>query len=849
MGVKSYFIFFVTLFLLACQLVAIEKSLDRYLVADNKDFSVYYQVTTKKLWADDKTSVVYAEPQVITLNACKGETEVFILFFELKKSLEQINITVSDLKNSVNQSIIKKDIFTVHLLGKVAALDARGKKRLAFDKIYNVNEYDLKNGKRSAFMIKFRIPYEVETGYYRATIFIAAAEKQLTQIPIKIKVYDFSLSKKVNLRFSAGFPKYKTSTNPLKRKPDDQTLPVDMAKVRSIWIKQLNNDRLSTQNTSIPTPGLTKENGKYILDFTQFDKRIDELIKQKVLFRARTPFLYFLGGHYWYPLERYFGDITSPAGDKTKRPGSTYLENTNLRPEFLTGYLDVAKQVNEHINKKGYRPHFFDVLCDEPAIQLKGLVGRLGKALVETVPDIQLSMLGMPSSASEFKEYRGIQTHLFISDAAFEMVFPKGFVDKKSNEIFEVYSLYSALQLDKEPLFARLMFWWAWKIRADSMWYWVIAEWSRPTPLTCYGGNGGFYVVYPDEKNVNSAFLTGIRYEQFREGLEDYEYLLELSKRSEAVRKKLNGARENFPDRRRSDELVGQLIISRGFLDGWVSDSNKYITVKQQLFDEITAINQEPLVLITSDLFDGAKTEANKVTLKGLADSKAVISINGKLVENTNGHFEFSQNLKNGANIVTILVKQGSKQKQLIRVYHRQKQQRFKTIINDDFTFKNGSYNGLDNWQCYDWGRGLGLGQFKPAEITTNGQVKATGDPSLKSGHIRPAATHSGLSRQCELTPPADGRISFNFYTLNDIQFKLKIEVFGKLNGKKVKMQKWFPSEETGMFNRYTVKFDQLSKYQPGVVVNGMAIFVIETKETRQDWRYWIDDFKVEYPL
>lgn len=854
MRVKPYFVFLVTLFLSACHDVTNEKvvtkrTVDRYLVADDKDFAVDYQSTTKKLWADDKISVVNAEPQVITLNACKGESEIFILFFEPKKNLEQVNITISDLKNSVDQSIIKKDIFTVHVLGKVAALDARGEKRLAFDKIYNVNECDLKNGERSAFMIKFRIPYGVEPGCYRASIFIAAAETQLVQIPLEIKIYDFNLSKKVHLRFSAGFPKYKPSKNPLKRRPGDQTLSVDLAKVRPIWIKQLNNDRLYTQNVVIPPPGLTKEKGKYILDFTQFDKRIDELIKQKILFRARTPFLYFLGGHYWYPMEKYFGDLTSPAGDKTKRAGCAYLRNTNLRPEFLTGYLDVAKQVNEHINKKGYRPYFSDVLCDEPAIQLKGLVEKVGKALVENIPGIQPTMLGMPSSAAEFKEFRGIQKHLFINDSAFEMVFPQGFNDKKSSEILEVYGLNSALRLDKEPLFARLMFWWAWKMRVDSMWYWVLAEWSRPTPLTCYGGNSGFYVVYPDEKNVNSAFLTSIRYEQFREGLEDYEYLLELSKRSEAVRKKLNGARKDFPDRRRSDELAGQLIPLRGYLDGWVSDSNKYSIVKQRLFDEITAINQEPLVLIASDLFDGAKTQARKVTLKGLADSKAIISINGKLVDNTNGHFEFSQNLKNGANILTILVKRGLKEKQLTRVYYRQKQQHFKTIINDDFTFENGAYNGLDNWRCFDWGRKVGFGEFKSPEITTAVQVKTAGDPSMKSGHIRPDATHSGLRRKCELTPPADGRISFNFYTLNDIQFKLKIEVYGKLNGKKVKMQKWLPSEETGMFNRYSVNFNQLSKYQPGVVVNSIAIFVMETKETKQDWRYWIDDFKVEYPL
>jgi hypothetical protein len=62
-------------------------------------------------------------------------------------------------------------------------------------------------------------------------------------------------------------------------------------------------------------------------------------------------------------------------------------------------------------------------------------------------------------------------------------------------------------------------------------------------------------------------------------------------------------------------------------------------------------------------------------------------------------------------------------------------------------------------------------------------------------------------------------------------------------------MQKWCPAEETGKFNHYTVNFNQLSKYQPGVVVNSMAIFVIEAEDTKQDWRYWIDDFKVEYPV
>jgi hypothetical protein len=97
--------------------------------------------------------------------------------------------------------------------------------------------------------------------------------------------------------------------------------------------------------------------------------------------------------------------------------------------------------------------------------------------------------------------------------------------------------------------------------------------------------------------------------------------------------------------------------------------------------------------------------------------------------------------------------------------------------------------------------------------------------------------------------PSEAAKISFKLYTLNDISFKLKIEVVGKLNGKKLKMQKLFPTEDTGTFNQYTVNLDQLSKYQPGVVVNHISIFVIETKNSTKDWRYWIDDFKVEYPI
>ncbi len=75
---------------------AVEKPLDQYLVADNNSFSVYYQVTTKKLWANTEISSSKFSKEKITINACKGETEIFTLFFKVKKNLENINITISD---------------------------------------------------------------------------------------------------------------------------------------------------------------------------------------------------------------------------------------------------------------------------------------------------------------------------------------------------------------------------------------------------------------------------------------------------------------------------------------------------------------------------------------------------------------------------------------------------------------------------------------------------------------------------------------------------------------------------------------------------------------------------------
>jgi len=845
---KNLFICWI-LVLSATACFAVEKSLDQYLVADNNNFSVYYQVTTKKLWANAEISSSKPSQQEVTINACKGETEIFTLFFKVKKNLEKINIVISDLKHKSENSMLKKGIFSSQLLGTVNALDNKGKKRLAFDKVYNTSKTKLLKGKSSAFMIKLKIPYNIKSGYYNGNISILADKKQLAVIPIKIKIYDFALSPKGNLLFNAGLPKYKASSNPLKRKKGDQDLPVNISQVKATWIKQLNKDRIFTHNASIAKPILTKQDGKYILDFTKFDKQVDELIKKKVLFRARTPFLYIIGGHYWYPLEKYFGDITSPPGDKTKRPGSTYLENDNLRLDFLEAYIDVAKQVNAHINKKAYRPYFIDVLCDEPAIRLKSLVKKIGKALVKAVPDIQLAILGMPVLSAQLKEFRGIQKHLFIVDKYVEQVYPNGRFDKKNDEILEVYSLYSALTLDNEPLYSRLLFWWAWNVRADCMWYWVIGQWSRPSPLNCYGGNGGFYLVYPNKQNINSEFLTGIRYEQFREGLEDFEYLVELEKRFSKARKELKGTIKEFPDKTRSDEFAQQLVPSHRFLDRWVSDSNKYIKVKKALFDEIETINTAPLILTKSSIPDGATTENSKVSLTGLVNSKANISIDGKVVKNVNGRFSYIKNLKMGKNTLRVSVTKGSKKKIIKRVYYRKKKLKFKKIINDDFSLQNSSYNGLEYWKCYDWGRKNGSGKATPPELVLKGQVKKDGDASIKSGYIRPLSTHSGMSRTCKLEPPPNGKISFYFYTLNDVQFKLKIEVFGKLNGKKVKMQKWLPAEETGNFNKYTVNFNQLSKYQPGVVVNNISIFVIETKNSTQDWRYWIDDFKVEYPV
>jgi hypothetical protein len=844
-----YFVALCLFLFLAFPCTAEEQALDRYLVGDNQSFSVYYQVTTKKLWVDEVISTTGIEPRNTSFNCCKGETEIFIIFFDVKEDLTDISLSFSDLVNQNTGTNISNEIFSNQIIEPVNAIDSNNINRLAFDKITNSSVSSFISGQRTAFMIKVVIPDDIETGDYSGIISVVNNGDNLIQLPLAMHIADFKLSEQVNFIFEAGFPKYEASTNPLKRLPDDQDLPVDLAIVRNSWITQLNNDRIYTQNAGIVSPNLTNDGESYNLDFTQFDIQVDDLIQRGVLFRSRTPYLFFLTGHYWYTLEQYFGDITSPAGDKTLRDGMTFLDNCNLLPGFLTGYLDVARQINDHITAKGYRPYFYDVFCDEPAINLKDLVKQVSTALVNAVPDIRLTMLGMPSSTAEFNEYRGIQNHLFIPDNAFELVFPDGGFDKNPDEHLEVYSLYSALTLDKEPLYARLLFWWAWNIRADSMWYWIIAEWSRPDPLTCYGGNGGFYLVYPNEQNINSEFLTGIRYEQLREGLEDYEYLLELATRFAAVRNELNGDVNDFPDKTRSDELARRLVPDHRYLDEWITDSNEYIKVKAILFHEIETIANEPLILTKSKILDGAKTESSSVILNGLVDYETTVTIDGRQIMTTNGHFQYIKYLEMGENIISIVVKKGDDEKIVTRTFYRINQPTFKEIINDDFLFIDGAYRGLENWTCYDWGAENDMGEVTTPEIVLEGQVKSSGDPSIKSSYIRPLSTHSGMHRACQLVPPPEGRISFNFYTLNDIQFRLKIEVLGSLNGSTVKMQKWFPAEDTGIFNNYSVDFNQLSDYQAGVVVSKISIYVVEDEDTQADWRYWIDDFKVEYPV
>jgi hypothetical protein len=235
------------------------------------------------------------------------------------------------------------------------------------DPLLPVATFDLEpNATRSAWITVTAGPNAVP-GDYRGSVRLQSAGRTLAEVPFGVHVWDFALPDEkhvaaiYDVRYGRG--------DGLWQRPLDEMYPE--------IVELMAHNRLSPDAIR-PEPRIGYRDGRVEADFSEFDKAAEWYFDELGIPYSYTPQLFYLFG-WGHPPKTMFGERPYP-GD----PPYTGADRSRLRPEYERAYQACLRVFWDHVKEKGWDKRFILYISDEPhyshpeiVAQMKALCGMI----------------------------------------------------------------------------------------------------------------------------------------------------------------------------------------------------------------------------------------------------------------------------------------------------------------------------------------------------------------------------------------------------------------------------------------------------------------------------------------
>ncbi len=391
-------------------------------------------------------------------------------------------------------------------------------------------------------------------------------------------------------------------------------------------------------------------------DFKRFDQVANVFWGTKKMDMLETGFLANFGKGDWFSTEVVLKDFNvtdSKTGKQIK-----------LKGEKVAPFLIPAME--SHLRQKGWLSKTLFHVRDEPSVHnalawkdMSDYIHFYGPDLIrgdaiETtflLDDIQIACPKLDHFATWYDNYKAWA--------------------QKGNELwFYTVGIYQGSRfpnktIDMPLIDSRLMHWLNYKYDAVGYLHWGYNQWDDD-PFNKIGEHiGDAWHVYPAKNGV----LNSLRWEEMRNGIQDYEYLWMLENKIKALKDSLGSKFSWIDPKQRSKEIAGEVIKS--FAEH-TDDSNVLYGAKKKIIGELVEFNMSPGLYVQTNppartnLTEHSSVEVfgwtepgTKITINGI---EIPVSIEGLFLEQCGGDFIDSTKVHLGNKItVQAIGKNGSK--------------------------------------------------------------------------------------------------------------------------------------------------------------------------------------------
>ncbi len=537
-----------------------------------------------------------------------------------RQPIKDLTVSVDPLKGG--DSVLPPDSVAWNFVGSIAVAENSPNHRKSEiirpaparfpDYMSDAKQIAVEAGRYQAIYLTIHVPLDARAGDYLTTVTFQSPQGRRT-LPLALTVYPLTLPQERHLMATLWY-----STNRFKQSHGVDPADSDaFYKMLGVYARNMADHRQNVFRVSLDLIQATKnKDGKLTFDFSRFDKWADVFWGTGAMDLLETGFVARFGTGDWSSRQIVLRDFRvrdEAAGASVNMPGK----------EFLPLFLPALEQ---HLQERGWLDKTVFHIADEPSNhnitdwrEASDFVHRYGPRLR------RIDAIETPHCLDRLE--------IWVPKIDHYATWQQAYTDAKrlGNEMwFYTVGIFQAgVYLNKTvdvPLIqSRVLHWFNYRFDLKGYLHWGYNSWTDD-PFEAPGQHrGDGWHVYPKK----GGLLDSLRWEQMRNGIQDYEYLWLLEDKIRQMTGTMSQRVSSLIEpSRRSHEIAASVVRTT---DDYSSDPNVLYTARRQIIREILDLDQSPRVIVQTHPIEHSRVASDAaIDVHGWAEPGTRIIINGK---------------------------------------------------------------------------------------------------------------------------------------------------------------------------------------------------------------------------
>ena len=470
-------------------------------------------------------------------------------------------------------------------------------------------------GSLRAVYLTIKIPSDAEAGEYRADVTSSSGSARVS-LPLLLTVYPLRLPDQRHVMATLWF---NYSNRILKLHGIDPKDADGLLDLLRAYAKDMADHRQNVFRINFDTvENIRTAEGKLMYDWSLFDRWAQVFWETGRMDLLETGFLAHFGKAGWRGREVVLRDFPvkdESTGKVQQLPGKEFL------PQFLPAFV-------AHLREKGWLNKTVLHISDEPSDHNVMPWREASDFIHRYAPELRrLDAIESPHFLDRLEIWVPKLDHLATWQSAYEEAQRKGYeIWYYTVGIFQKGSLPNKT-VDVPLIEARVMHWLNYRFGLLGYLHWGYNQWSEDPYKDPGTHRGDGWHVYPKRGGV----LDSLRWEQMRNGLQDYECLWLLQDKVTQIKAGLSSrVADLIQPSRRGVEIASQVVQA---YNNFTRDPAVLYAARRQAIEEILDLDKSPRIILQTNPPEHSQVANDSaIDVHGWAEPGTILKVNGQAI-------------------------------------------------------------------------------------------------------------------------------------------------------------------------------------------------------------------------